>query len=202
MGHSVKENLFEIDSKRLELDSLQRRFVIECKRFTAQIIEGRVRYAISLNHEKAMALGKEGLKPIKKMVNHVIDDISDSVEKNFNHDALWLHTKEDLCSKHFTPGQYCMKGMQGPEILEKEVIKLLSPAGEILLQFGLDSDGNWEKKGDHLYYRHKIEWSHEMKECMEQYEELLNELSELVKEYENLSMQTEENDALELWDSL
>ncbi len=202
MEHSVKEKLFEIDSKKLELDSLQKRFIIECKRFAAQIIEGRVRYAISLSHEKVMALGKEGLQPIKKMVNHVINNISDSVDKNLNHNELWLHTQEELCSKNFARGQYGINGMQGPEILEKEIIKFLSPVGEILMKFGLDSDENWGIKADHVYFRHSIEWSHEMKECMEQYGELFNELCELVKEYEHLSRQTGENDALELWDSL
>jgi len=48
MARYVKERLFEIDSKKIELDFLQQQFIVECKRFAAQSIEGKVRSAISL----------------------------------------------------------------------------------------------------------------------------------------------------------
>ncbi len=202
MLQGIKEKLFEIDSKKLELDSLQKKFAIECKRFTANSIEGKVRAAIALNHEKAMELGRHGLKPVKNLVNQIINNISDSVEEIINNDALWLHKQEELCSDYFSPGQYSMKGRRGPEILDGEVRKLLSPVGKILIQYKLDTAENWEEKNDYLYYRHNMDWSREMKDCMEQYEEHFNELYGLVKEYESLSRHTRENDALELWDSL
>ena len=202
MLQGVKERLSEIDSKKLELDSLQRRFVIECKRFAARIIEGKIRSAISLNHEKAMELGKEGLKPVKNQVNKIIDNISDSVEEIINNDELWLHSREELRTDNFPHGQYTMKGRHGPEILEEAVRKLLSPVGKILIQYNLDTDENWQEKTDYMYYRHDIDWSYEMKECMDQYKEQFDELSCLVKEYVLLSRKTRENDALELWDSL
>ena len=202
MLQGVKEKLFEIDSKKLELDSLQKRFAIECKRFIANNIEGKVRSAIALNPEKVMELGRDGLKPVKNTVTQIINNISDSVDKIINNDELWLHKQEDLCSDNFSPGKYSMKGRRGPEILEDEVRKLLSPVGKILIQYNLDTSENWEEKNDCLYYRHNLDWSREMKDCMEQYSECFNELSGLVKEYESLSRHTRENDALELWDSL
>ncbi len=202
MLQSVKEKLFEIDSKKLELDSLQKKFVIECKRFAARIIEGKIRSAISLNHEKAMELGEKGLKPVKKQVNEIIDNISDSVEEIINNEELWLHSREELSTDNFPRGQYTMKGRHGPEILEKAVRKLLSPAGKILLQYNLDTCENWQEETDYIYYRHDIDWSYEMKQCMDQYKKRFDELYALVKGYELLSMETRENDALELWDSL
>ncbi|MFH2090949.1 MAG: hypothetical protein ABIJ31_01120 [Pseudomonadota bacterium] len=52
MVRDVKEKLFEIDSKKIELDFLQKQFLVECKRFAAQSIEGKVRSAISSNPKK------------------------------------------------------------------------------------------------------------------------------------------------------
>jgi hypothetical protein len=66
MLRDIKEKRFEIDSKKIELDFLQQQFLVECKRFAAQTIEGKVRQAISSNSEKAISLGKEALHRLKK----------------------------------------------------------------------------------------------------------------------------------------
>ncbi|MBU2630722.1 MAG: hypothetical protein KKE61_19080 [Proteobacteria bacterium] len=202
MARDVKEKLFEIDSKKIELDFLQQQFLVECKRFAAQSIEGKVRFAISSNAKKAITLGKLGLTPIKNQVNDMIDNISDMVDKIVNQGQLWLHTRETLVAKDFPTDQYLVKGSRGPEILETALKKILSPLGKLLITHGLDTDKNWEENHETLLYCHPLDWSKEMSHCIRQYNERFNELSKLVEEYESLSMQSSGNDALDLWDSL
>jgi hypothetical protein len=202
MARDVKEKLFEIDSKTIELDFLRQQFLVECKRFAAQSIEGKVRSAISLNHEKAIALGKVGLKPIKNQVNKMINNVSDLVEEIVNPNGLWLHTQETLAAKNFPVDHYRLNGDQGPDILETALKKLLTPIGELLMATGFDTDKNWKKNQGTLLYCHPLNWSKEMTHCIKQYNQRFNELSTLVREYESLSMQSSGNDALDLWDSI
>ncbi|MFH2058221.1 MAG: hypothetical protein ABIJ59_04910 [Pseudomonadota bacterium] len=202
MVRDVKEKLFEIDSKKIELDFLQKQFLVECKRFAAQSIEGKVRSAISSNPKKAMALGKEGLTPIKDQINQMMDSVSDLVEATINRDEIWLHSSEILEIKNFPKDHYATHATQGPKILETALKTLLSPTGELLLAHGLDTDQNWKKVNDAVLYRHPLDWSGEMNRCIEKYNKRFNELSKLVEEYEALSEQTSGNDALDLWDSI
>ena len=201
MARDVKEKLFEIDSKKIELEFLQQQFLVECKRFAAQTIERIVRSALSSNPEKAIALGKIGLKPIKDEVNLIIDNISDQVDKIVNNNELWLHRRETFIAKNFPTDQYILNDNQSPEILESAIQKLLSPIGNILLTHTLDTDKNWKRNQETVIYRHLLDWSKEMRKCIKQYNERFNELSKLVQEYESLSMQSSGNDALDLWDS-
>jgi len=200
--HLPGRKLFEIDSKKIELDSLQQQFLVECKRFAAQSIEGKARSAISSNPETAIALGKTGLKPIKDQVNDMIDNVSDLVEAIINQTDLWLHTNQTFATKNFPSDQYLLKGNLGPQILETALKELLSPIGKLLMTNGLDTDKNWEKIQEAFLYRHPLDWSKEMTLCIEQYNKRFNELAKLVQEYETLSMQSSGNDALYLWDSI
>ncbi len=202
MARDVKEKLFEIDSKKIELGFLQQQFLIECKRFTAQNIEGKAREAISSSPKKAIALGIKGLKPIKNQVAELINTVSDIIERNINNSELWLHNKETLIAKDFPVNSYSLTKNHGPDILETALKKTLSPLGKILISHGLDTDKNWEETSDKLLYRHSINWTQEMNRCIEQYNDRFNELSKLVAEYESLSIQSAGNDALDLWDSI
>lgn len=202
MERDVKEKLFEIDSKKIELDFLKQQFMVECKRFAALSIEGKVRSAISSNPEPVFALGKTDLKPIKDQVNNMIDNVSSQVEDILNHTSLWRHETETLVAKNFPLDQYLIKGKMGPDILETALKKILSPVGELLLEHHLDTDKNWEKNQDALMYRHPLDWSEEMNKCIKSYNKRFNELSKLVQEYESLSVQNSGNDALDLWDSI
>jgi len=202
MARDVREKLFEIESKKIELDFLQQQFLVECKRFSAQTIEGKVRLAISSNHGKAIALGREGLKPIKDKVVHMVDTVSDLVEETVNSPLLWLHTRETLVASNFPEDYYLIKDNLGPEILESALKKILSPIGEILMFHGLDSDKNWENHQGTFLYRQPLDWSKEMRQCIEKYNKRFNELSKLVHEYESLSLESSSNDALDLWDNL
>ncbi len=202
MARDLKEKLFEIDSKKIELDFIQHQFLIECKRFAAQAIEGVVRRAVSSNSAKAMALGKEGLRPIKDQVNKILDDISDNVETVINRDELWMHKKEISDTGKLSADMYTTKGKTGPELLEIPIKKILSPVGELLTAHELDNEQNWEKTQNFMKYRHNLEWSHEMCKCMDQYNRRFNELVKLMEEYKSICRQNSGNEALDLWDSL
>ena len=202
MVRDLKEKRFEIDSKKIELDFLQKQFLVECKRFTATTIEGRIRQAISENPGRVFELGEEGLRPVKQEVNQMLDTVSDLVETIVNQDAIWRHTCDTLSADNFPENQYRSDSPAGPEIIEKTIKKLLSPTGELLLAHGLDSDINWERQSESVAYRHCLHLSQEMADIMAQYNERFNELSLLVKAYETLSGQNSGNDALDLWDSL
>jgi hypothetical protein len=202
MARDVREKLFEIDSKKIELGFLQQQFIVECKRFTAQNIEGIVRLAISSYPKKAISLGEKGLKPVKDQINALINNVSDMVEEHINTPRLWLHEQESLSSKDYLGNAYSTTGSQGPEMLETGLKKALSPAGEILISSGLDTDKNWEQTPDGMIYRHALSWTREMSKCIKHYSERFNELSKLVSEYESLSVQNAGNDALDLWDSI
>ncbi len=202
MLRDIKEKRFEIDSKKIELDFLQHQFLVECKRFTAQTIEGKVRQAVSSNSEKAISLGKEGLTPIKKTVNTLLENVSSRVDGIVNQDEYWQHSKDSLASKDFPADLYLAAGKEGPKILSAPIRKILSPIGELLLSYGLDTEKNWGREEEIVLYRHPLEWSKDMLRIMAQYHERFNELSKLIGEYESLSVKNTGNDALELWDSI
>lgn len=202
MLREIKEKRFEIDSKKIELDFLQQQFLVECKRFAAQIIEGKVRQAISLNPEKAIRLGKEGLTPIKKSVTALLENISETVEGIVNQDEYWQHSKDSFALKDYPPDLYFTSEKEGPKILSIPIRKILSPVGELLLLHGLDTKKNWDKEKETVLYRHPLEWSKDMLRIITQYHERFNELSRLIGEYEVLAAKDTGNDALELWDSI
>ncbi len=197
-----KEKRFEIDSKKIELDFLRQQFLVECKRFAAKTIEGKIRSAIASNPEKVFSLGKEGLSPIKEKVNHLLDHISDRVEEVMNQDELWCHTRDSLAAKDFPEDLYLCAGKEGPQILAGPIQKILSPMGEILLKHGLDTPKNWDTQDKTVLYRHPLDWTKDIIRIMDQYHELFNELSRLIREYEALDVKNSGNDALELWDSI
>lgn len=202
MVRDKKEKRFEIDSKKIELDFLRQQFLVECKRFAAKTIEGKIRGAVSSNPEKVFSLGREGLSPIKDKVNHLLDHISDRVEAIMNQDELWRHTRDSLTAKDFPEDLYLPAGKEGPQVLAEPIQKILSPLGEILLTHGLDTQKNWESREKTVLYRHPLEWSKDMIRIMDQYHELFNELSKFIREYEALDVKNSGNDALELWDSI
>lgn len=202
MARDVKEKLFEIDSKKIELDFLQRQFLIECKRFTAQCIEGKFRKAISTHPQKTFELGKEGLIPIKDKMTRMMGSVSELVESVVNQDILWLHSMESLTRINFPENHYATNKTKGPQVIETELKKLFSPVGDLLLQNGLDTEQNWKTIDGMVIPRHTMEWSPEMSQCIEQYNDRFNELSKLVQEYEKLSKMNSGNDALDLWDSI
>ncbi len=202
MARDIKENLFEIDSKKIELDFLQQQFLVECKRFTAACIEGKVRAAISANPEKALALGRDGLAPLKKQMNHMLETVSDQVDKILGRDDLWMHRENELDPARFEKDRYGFEGAQGPQILEQALRKLLSPVGGLLIHSGLDTAVNWEEKEGEFLYRHPLDWSREMKQCIENYSLGFNALSDLIAAHKALSEQPTGSDALDLWDSI
>jgi hypothetical protein len=202
MARDVKEKLFEIESKKIELDFLCQQFLIECKRFAAQSIEGKVRSAISLNHEKALSLGEAGLKPIKNEVVHMMETVSDSVNAIIKNPSLWVHEIETLVGENFPQDRYLVNGCQGPEILESELKKILTPVGNLLMDHGLDTDKNWDRRAEGYVYRHGLDWSREMCLCIGKYNDRANELSALVHEYVSLTLKSSGNDALDLWDRI
>lgn len=202
MARDIKEKLFEIDSKKVELDFLQQQFLVECKRFAATCIEGKVRTAISANPEKAIALGRDGLRPVKEQVNHMVETVSDQVEKILDQDNLWLHKQSELEQDLFEQGAYAFEGANRPEILEQALLKLLSPVGGLLIKIDLDTLDNWEEKDGNFLYRHPLNWTMEMKQCIENYNLGLNELSDLMAAYQKLLKQSTGSDALDLWDSI
>jgi hypothetical protein len=202
MVRDIKEKQFEIDSKKLELDFIKKQFLIECKRFAAQQIEGRVRQAISSHAQTALALGKKGLKPIKKQVNEMMESVSDLVDATVNLDDIWLHTNETLIAECFPENHYAINDSGGPDILNSAIKKLLSPTGELLLAHDLDTSENWKTIDGDIIFGHELELSQEMRQCIQQYNERFNELAKLVCEFELLSSKNSGSDALELWDSL
>lgn len=202
MARDIKEKLYEIDSKKIELDFLQQQFLVECKRFAAQNIDRIVRQAISSSPDQAIALGKKGLAPIKEKVTDLIETISDQVDTIINTKELWLHQQENLDSKKFVTDQYRVYGSKGPAIIEVAIKKLLAPTGDLLLANKLDSDKNWDIVDSQAYYRPTLSWGKEMSQCIEQYNERFNELSKLIKEYEVIAEHSMGNDALDLWDSI
>lgn len=202
MARDVKEKLYEIDSKKIELDFLKQQFLVEYKRFAAQCIERTVLKAISSHPEQALSLGVEGLTPIKAEISSMTDTISDQVDEIVNQPQVWGHTQEKLVSDNFITDQYRLKGDQGPEILEQAIRTILAPVGELLLENKLDSQENWETVDNQLRYRHPLAWGREMSHCIEQYNDRFNELAKLVREYEALAEQSSGNDALDLWESI
>ncbi len=202
MAQDIKENLFEIDSKKIELDFLQQQFLVECKRFIANCIEGRVRAAISEHPERALELGRDGLAPLKDQVNGMLETVSDQVDKVLGQDYLWLHKENDLDPAHFKKDSYGFMGVQGPDMLEQALCRLLSPLGRLLIHNGLDTEANWEEKGDEFVYLHSLDWSREMKQCMETYSLGFNALSDLISTHKALSEKRTGSDALDLWDSI
>lgn len=202
MARDVKEKLYEIDSKQIELEFLQQQFLVECKRFIAQSMEGRIRQAILSCPEKVIAQGKKGLTPIKEKANQFFDDISEAVEKNIGKTELWLHTRQELVSKNFPEDFYAFADETGPQSLNNAVKELLSPVGLLLLENGLDTEENWEVSGKLALYRHSLEWNREMQDSMKKYSARFNELAVLVKEYEILAEKSAGNEALDLWDSI
>ncbi|MFH2090950.1 MAG: hypothetical protein ABIJ31_01125 [Pseudomonadota bacterium] len=132
----------------------------------------------------------------------MMDSVSDAVETFINKNEIWLHFSEIFEIKNFPKDHYATSANKGLKILETALKTLLSPAGELLLAHGLDTDQNWKKTDDTVLYRHPLDWSDEMNRCIEKYNKRFNELSKLVEEYEALSEQTSGNDALDLWDSI
>ncbi len=202
MARDAKEKLFEIDSKKIELDFLRQQFLVECKRYAAQCIEGKVRTAISANAEKALALGREGLLPIKTRVNQMIDKTSELVEEVINQDHLWRHSNETLSVKNFPRDHYRLNGNCGPGILDKAFKQVLTPVGTLLMEHELDTEKNWRPGPNGMVYRHPLHWSPEMLACITRYNDRFNELAGLVEAYEELSKQDSGSDALDLWDSI
>ncbi len=202
MARDIKENLFEIDSKKIELDFLQQQFLVECKRFIAACIEGRVRAAISANPEKALELGRDGLAPLKGQVNRMLETVSDQVNERLGRDDLWRHKENQLDPARFEKDSYGFVGVKGPEMLEQALSSLLSPVGRILIHSGLDTAANWEEKEGEFVYRHPLDWSREMKQCIENYSLGFNALCDLITANKVLSAQRTGSDALDLWDSI
>lgn len=201
--HANIENVqSKITVKKEDLDQQRAKFIEACKTNIKQEINNYVRNAISSNPQKAKELGEEGLAPIKIELNKSLQTTENVVEKALLQKELWLHHQDILTTKICPYGHYSVHGNSLPKSIEKQLRKLLSPAGTIILKYELGDKDLWEEKGQYVHYKYGISFAEDQKETMSVFGDLFNELFYLLEELESLKAKKESTEALNLWDKI
>lgn len=200
MDKEITNVLTQIDSKKSELDVERNKFVNACKSFAKNEINKRIRSAISSNPEKAKELGTEGLAPIKKEVEESLLTIDSYVEELICKDSFWLYKQENITTINCPFASYMVHGNRLPDIIDEPLRLLLSPAGVILMSYGLGTSEDWEKRGEMMRYRYGINIDDDLITSMKSFGSKFDELYRLLETLESLKIKKESGEALNLWD--
>lgn len=208
----VKEN--ELKSLKSQMEEVRKQFVHDSTAFISKWYLEQAESYVKGSADITLSLGKDKIKQMKDKVKELQDNTGNITNEFLSDPELWWHLKEnkDL--------SYDYHENAAPRGLDDAIRLALGKLGTILEEFGYDaktkstcgtdsdvwveydSTDRYHPPNGRPYFPHNMEWSNEMKNTIQKYSEMVNQVKNIRFKIFTLDLEKKKNEAGNLWDSV
>jgi len=212
---AIKEN--ELLSLCAIMQEIRVKFIISTSDFAAKWYEETAKQYIKKYSEISLNLSTDSFGDLKKKVKMLVAESKEISEKVLGQSGIWWHEKPEL---HSAVSQYDQLGNQQvgnkyPEVVDRPVRIVLGELGGILEEFGFrvrtsvtfgpHNEEYWfektEEKTTSPYFPHMLEWSKQMQETLNEYNQLYKQAMLLLQSIQMIRDEIKKRKIIDLWDS-
>lgn len=187
------------EAKRTAMAALKERFKEEMKQFARTWYEGQAREAVASQHQKAQALGEEGMRQLKQDLRVVAEASPAKVEEVMDQPDLWPHLKPT--SEHdysYVRDRYEQNyASRMPSELNSAIRDVLGLLGPVLSKYGLAAVNNWRKTN---HFAGNLSWPPKLMAVIQEYGKLHGQLALNARRLFELKEQRATSAARDLFD--
>lgn len=204
MDIQVQNVLDKIEEKVRDLDSLQKPLINESIVFAKETTESFMQSAIRNNPDRVQALGVDGLKPIKSDFQAIVESLDTLGRKVLEDDSIWVYKRAiDLNNiAELESRNFYVSGQRLPTDYEEKLRVLLSPIGEFLSKNELADADSWKRQGGRFRYSRGLSITNRLLETAKIFCKKHSEYESLIRELKDANRKSQQNSALDLWDSI
>jgi hypothetical protein len=218
LERDVKEKEENFANLCAEMEKLELQFIDEATRFAGQWFSETARHYVAKNSDYTLSLGPK-IADLKTAVNTLVSNSEEIIRTVLTGPNIWWHMKPDL---HSSISQYELLGNQGgghrfPDVIDRSLRYALGELGCVLEKFGynvITSGVNsklypefWfytsedPKTQTTPYYPHLIEWSTDMIETVQKYNDFYIQAIALLREIQDIRDNIKKQQVLNLWET-
>ncbi|HDM8174527.1 TPA: hypothetical protein P0E27_001738 [Vibrio harveyi] len=204
MDIQVQNVLDKIEEKVRDLDSLQEPLINESIVFAKETTESFMQSAIRNNPDRVQALGADGLKPIKSDFQAIVESLDTLGREVLEDDSIWVYRRAiDLNNiAELESRSFFVSGRRLPTEYEEKLRVLLSPIGEFLSKNELADADSWKRQGVKFRYSYGLSITDRLMEAAKIFAKKHSEYESLIRELKDANRKSQQNSALDLWDSI
>lgn len=215
----IQKNETALQPLRSRMEELRQQFTKETIKFAAKWYQETATFYVTKYSEITLNLNKEKIAAMKAKVNELTKNAEKNVKNTLSDPTVWWHQtprKHDSSALYEQLGNEQV-GNKFPDIVDKPVRNALGELGTVLEQFGYKITTKGALSGAYPefwfeypqgttaaprpYFPHLLEWSEEMKNTIQKYNNLFKKAVELYNEVEKLKEEKKKRQAKKLWDS-
>ncbi|HAS8501935.1 TPA: hypothetical protein I7751_21055 [Vibrio vulnificus] len=204
MDIQVQNVLDKIEEKVRDLDSLREPLINESIVFAKETTESFMQSAIRNNPDRVQALGADGLKPIKSDFQVIVESLDTLGREVLEDDSIWVYRRAiDLNNiAELESRSFFVSGRRLPTEYEEKLRMLLSPIGEFLSKNELADADSWKRQGGQFRYSYGLSITDGLLETAKIFGKKHSEYESLIHELKDANRKSQQNSALDLWDSI
>lgn len=214
----LKKKESELITLRSDLEELKLQFINETSIFAAKWFEETARQYVTKYSDYTLTLGAKKIAEIRASVNNLIGESDKIVRTRLSQPNIWWHENPNLHTALREYEQLGNKevGQKFPEILDLPVRCALGELGFILEKYGYNvTTGSYAQSYPEFwfyasenqkiraspYFPHLLEWSKDMQETIQEYDNLYRQALTLFGEIQEIKDKQKRQQVLGLWDS-
>lgn len=220
---SIKELKQEIAKHELsaktqqeELDSIRSKIIEEAKPFVREQLKQIIDNEVRRNPEHTKELGRESLSAMKQRLLTLTDNSDQLVEEILGENSLWLHIGYTINTSQNQIEQIYNNKKTAENQIRNGFKMALGEAAKILVDNGYAKVGTqYQWYTDHLHsstspfnnpkrllYKYSMRFPRNIEDLISEYIKKLEELHETINAISNLKRKLDEQEAVDLWDSV
>jgi hypothetical protein len=221
MSEKLEDLLATKESELFSLCSIMQKiklqFINDISDFAAKWYEETARQYIKKYSEVSLNLSIDSFGDLKKRVKRLVAESKAISEKVFAQPYIWWHERPEL---HSAVSLYDQLGDQQvgnkyPEVIDRPIRIVLGELGIILEEFGFSvrtgvtygphNEEYWfektEDKTTSPYFPHMLEWSKQMQETLNEYNQLYKQAMLVLQSIQTVKDEIKKRKIIDLWDS-
>jgi hypothetical protein len=221
MSEKLEDLLATKESELFSLCSIMQKiklqFINDISEFAAKWYEETAKQYIKKYSEVSLNLSTNSFGDLKKKVKRLVAESKAISEKVFAQPNIWWHEKPEL---HSAVSLYDQLGDQQvgnkyPEVIDRPIRIVLGELGIILEEFGFSvrtgvtygphNEEYWfektEEKTTSPYFPHMLEWSKQMQETLNEYNQLYKQAMLVLQSIQKIKDEIKKRKIIDLWDS-
>jgi hypothetical protein len=212
---ATKEN--ELASFCSAMEAIKSHFVDVTSAFASKWYEDTARQYLTKYSDVSINLSTDRFSDLKLKVKHILAKSRQITEKALSQPGIWWHEKPEL---HSAISQYDQLGNQQvgnkyPEVIDGPIRVALGELGHLLEEFGFkvrttaaygsSNHEYWFQKSETKivspYFPHMLEWSKQMQETLQEYNQLYKKALVKLHDIQTIKDELKRRKIMDLWDS-
>ncbi len=215
----IKQKELQLNPLRTQMEEIRQQFVEDLIVFSITWYQDTAKQYVIKYSEITFNLKKENLAEMKNKVNNLAKESIWITKKVLSNPRIWWHLEPntyDTFTQYDQLGNDAI-GNKFPEKIDNPVRQVLGELGNILEQYGYRVTTNpnmkssypefWFytpegiRKETHPYYPHLLEWSEQMQQDIQKYNNLFKQAIQLYIQIQKLKDEKKQRQASQLWDA-